>query len=150
MSQDSNFPFPWKDFALWLREGVIGARILNKLMRASNPAGPAMRVIPEEVDLLNTVQKLKTSHDAHRAALNNLVETLKPNSHYPNTIKNEQIQALWVILMDYGMSAENTEKIKGQLEEFLGAQSTPAEVFMDCVWRSLGPALAPERNMIEE
>jgi hypothetical protein len=65
MAQHPDVKFPWKDFAVWLREGITAARILNKFMIASWPEehrrerGVSLTPVPvrrEETELLRAVE----------------------------------------------------------------------------------------------
>jgi hypothetical protein len=65
MAQHPEVKFPWTDFAVWLREGITAARILNKFMIASWPEehrrerGVSLTPVPvrqEETELLRAVE----------------------------------------------------------------------------------------------
>ena len=166
MAQDTSVMFPWRDFALWLREGIRAAAILNKFITASlpedrRPGKQAPLVHSEEVELLEVIRKeypqfIPHEQQDHLPRVIEAIDFAIKNLKYNNTyfpIPEDHLQLLWLALTEYGVRGTRYSNIKDKLRTF--SQTSPrdpesvAEALMDCIWRSLGPAAAPDRSTIK-
>lgn len=157
MAQPTESTFP-RDFALWLREGVIAARILNKFMLAASPQGTRPIEQPpvvhkEEVTLLRAIRDdaAETGHQSLNV-MDEVINMLAPDKPYPSITK-QHVRMLGMVLSAYGLRSNRYGTVKDQLLQFAqpydGRTDTLVESFMNGVWRSLGPAVAPDESMIK-
>ena len=156
MAQPAESVFP-RDFALWLRDGVIAARILNNLMLAASPEGTRPVAQPpvvhkEEVALLRAFRDdaAATGHEALNI-LDEVIRTLTPDHPYPS-ISKHNVRQLGMALMAYGTRGHRYGSVKDQLVQFAQPYTGTTEVLignlMNGIWKSLGPAVAPDQSMI--
>lgn len=152
--------FPWHKFQLWLRSGFHAGLLLNKIMIASWPETKQqyplqghIESLPEEIELLKEVWTWaeKTGRGEYMEVLGHLVE-IKPYNKYPK-LTNNGARILWLALSEYGTATESYQGLQNGLREYL-IQFTDADEAvrsgMDALWRSIGPALDPNRDNIKE
>jgi hypothetical protein len=157
MNQQRQAFFPWRNFSLWLRDGLVAGRILNKVMMSSWPAERRPRdellmVHGEEIELLWNVLKWAPS-DEYRDTLNSIVKVARTGHTYPILQENEA-RTLWLALTDYGTATNQFEALLQELKSFAApAQSdleTLIRTLMDSLWRTIGPSMDPDRSAIEK
>jgi hypothetical protein len=145
--------FPWHPFQLWLREGIFAGFILNKLMIASWPQEKrpfAPMVFPEEVELLGKIFYWARAHGLEKVPFE-LLSALSPGSDYP-ALSDQDVRSLWRAVTEYGVSNERYHGLHAQLRDHLTAAPDLDSAIrdgMDALWRSIGPALDPDRGNIE-
>jgi hypothetical protein len=124
MAQHPEVKFPWKDFAVWLREGITAARILNKFMIASWPEeqrrerGVSLTPVPvrrEETELLRAVEARAARE---RAEALKFADKLEEGRAY-FAISAAQAQSLWSAFMEYGTGGERSHAIKEGLKTLI-------------------------------
>jgi len=160
MEANGNY-FPWHSFQLWLREGLFMGSLLNKLKIASQDKNKTQPYPPkshqEEIDLLNEVLKWISSPKGEKyggsiAVIKQLI-ALGPNKEYPK-LKNEEARTLWQALSEYGTSTARYEKLDEKLGRYLtsfdGDAAMVRKKWMNGLWRSIGPAMDPDRKAIVE
>jgi hypothetical protein len=149
--------FPWHAFQLWLRDGFFAGFVLNKVMVASWPESqrPFKPVThPEELKLLGEALKWvrTTGEKADSVPLERLAN-LAPGSEYPH-LSDEDARTLWRILSQYGVLTLRYKSLHSQVREFVigfdGDVDAAIRGGMDAVWRSIGPALDPNRKNVEK
>ncbi len=148
--------FPWHKFQLWLRSGFCAGFLLNKIMVASWPEDKrpySLQSDPEEIELLQ--KALLWAEEAKKTEymeVLSLLARMEPLSAYPE-LTNSQARTLWLALSEYGTATESYQRLQNGLIEYLGQFTDPVEAMknsMDALWRSIGPALDPNRDNIEE
>ena len=154
---DDDIYFPWHKFQLWLRSGFFAGFLLNKIMIASwpedeKPFPPQSH--PEEIELLK--KALEWAQDTNKGEyveVLNPLTTIEPPGKYPKLANNEA-RTLWLALSEYGTATESYQGLQNDLRKYLGQfVANPDKAIkngMDALWRSIGPALDPERSNIEE
>lgn len=138
MDKESDVTFPWRDFSLWLGEGVLAATIVNKFMVAAcpesqRPQKQALDVQPEERELLRLAREQVDV--THRPSIETACNVLADASVYP-AIPESDITLLWDALSEYGIKNEHFNLMKDELTCSSGQE------IMFRIWRSLGPAIA--------
>lgn len=156
MSQQEAF-FPWRDFSLWLREGMVAGRILNKVMMSSwpperRPKEELLTAHPEERELLINVWKWAPSEE-YRNVLTSVVEESKIGHTYP-VLTEDKARTLWLALTDYGTATEHFRTLLQELKAFASPTQSDLEALirgiMDGLWRTIGPSMDPDRSTIEK
>lgn len=148
--------FPWHKFQLWLRSGFNAGCLLNKVMISSWPEGDrpySPKSSLEEVELLEKVQgwAVDTGKREYAEVLHHCLARIKSFNEYPELTNNEA-RVLWLALSEYGTATESYQCLQNDLTEYL-SHAEPDEAIrngMDALWRSIGPALDPNRDNIEE
>lgn len=138
--------FPWEDFSLWLKEGIVAATIVNKFMlvlwkKRLRPSTQSLSVQAEELDLLRRTRSVVTPK--HHAVLDMVYGVLTKSSVY-QSIPEDKIQSLWDALREYATNDQRFNSLKDQLTVFLKV-SPDGAVLMKNIWGSLGPAVAHPR-----
>jgi hypothetical protein len=159
MTQHPDIKFPWQDFAVWLREGITAAHILNKFMIASWPEehrrerGVSLAPLPvmqEETELLRVVEARVAQERAEALKFADKLE----EGHAYFAISAAQAQSLWSAFMEYSTDGERSHAIKEGLKTLIQIHpdnvDASAVAFMDHLWKTLGPATAPDRRAIEK
>lgn len=154
-TQTAEHYFPWHRFQLWLREGFRAGSILNKVMIASwppdrHPGGQQPRSDPEELELLDSVLG-RTQDEQERTIIQRLLSNLKSTEAYP-PLNDEEARTLWLALSHYGTTTERYTTLHTHLKPYLMSLNDPdtmTKQWMDCLWRSIGPAMDPDRKEIE-
>jgi hypothetical protein len=149
--------FPWRTVQLWLRDGFLAGWILNKVMIASWPKEKrpyAAALFPEEKRLLKEVliwveenADLKLSQKPLRRLLE-----VKDGHEYPE-LEDEDARALWLILSQYGTAMRDYGTLHEQLRDYIAQREDLDDMvrgWWDGIWRSIGPALEPDRKNILE
>jgi hypothetical protein len=149
MAEDTNGTFPWEDLSMWLKRGIVAARIVNKFMMArwpeqQRPSTPSLRVQHEELDLLSRAREVIAPEYCYSL---DMARGILTETHMYQEIPEESIQSVWDALTEYATSDKRFDSLKDQLTDFLKA-SPDGAVLMQHIWESLGPAVAHE-SMIE-
>ena len=146
--------FPWHKFQLWLRSGFWAGFLLNKVIIASRSERPyPPQSLQEEIELLQ--KALEWAQDTNKGEYVEVLTPLariEPPNEYPE-LTNYQARTLWLALSEYGTATEAYQSLHNSLAERLRQFTDPDEAIknsMDALWRSIGPALDPERSNIEE
>lgn len=141
--QDPTDPFPWRSFTSWLREGIQAAFVMNKLMLLRSDRGFRVAATDEEARFLDKVSSyLPEYRDTIDAAMEGLKTSEPPD--------RETIERLWIGFHEYGLNspacAEVVSKLGRSVFRSLSYtdQAIAAQGLLEGVWRSLGPAVAPE------
>lgn len=146
--------FPWHIFQLWLREGFFAGFVFNKLIVASWPKEKGRpittRAASEEIELLRKILKWTENNGKECASLSRLCNT-KPGDDYPD-LPDDDVRSLWLVVTEYGVSNDTYGTLHARMQDyFVKAPNVDAAIKegMDALWRSIGPALDPDRDNIE-
>jgi hypothetical protein len=158
MAEFTNGAFPWQDFSEWLREGVVAARILNNFMLASSsedtrPIKELPIVRQEELSLLQVIRDYAIdAGDNSKDAWVETISALAVDKPYPS-ISERNLRMLGKALMEYGPHSRRYGPMINQLARFARPYTANPDALvstlMNNTWRGLGPAVAPDPNMLE-
>lgn len=157
MQQDERIP--WFDFAVWIRNGRHAADIINIFMINTGYIRNRPILNEEQISFLMEAQDQLSRRGytcpGITVAVNNVI--YRKSSRGLNEI---EIQNLWKELMDYGTNSELYCKVENKLKDTFNYNGTTSgensninqdrmKFILDVVWRSLGPAIAPNFNMLQ-
>jgi hypothetical protein len=152
MTRNTKNKFPWYKFTMWLREGFLAAYMLNIFMISASSKNIQDKMMSDlekdELDLLNKLAKTTSNKQTQ-----DIVKMAKKGIRDRTEIKEEHLQQLWVALMEYNKSSKHFKAAKASLVEAFNQSSCDTESLvsdiMDVVWRTLGPATSPTKEMLE-
>ncbi len=148
--------FPWESFQLWLHEGIVAGRILNRIIMESWPGEKKgsyqASIANEQHEFLNAIKSWAKQNSKPRfCEVVDLV--LQSEPAYPK-LNDEQAQLLFEAVSEYGTASRRfVEKVLPALKEYMASFSDSEAGLkqeFDAIWRSIGPSLSPDRTGLTE
>lgn len=139
--------FPWQQMALWLREGIRMAHIINKLMVATRRAAEGVELpllcSSGELKILRAIEQLVPNNS--RAPITDILAYAESHHTYP-ALPAAELSRIWQICSDLGVTADHFISAReGLLPLIVNHAHDPAalaSLILKGIWSDLGPALA--------